>query len=55
MSALHRMAKPCGEHCTLYPSKSGTPVATYIHPGGHRFPNDAIPVIVAFFKQYARP
>ena len=27
--------KPWGEHCTLYPSKTGTSVVTYIHPGGH--------------------
>ena len=27
--------KPWGEHCTLYPSKTGTPVVTYIHSGGH--------------------
>ena len=24
--------QPWGEHCTLYPSKTGTPVVTYIHP-----------------------
>ena len=27
--------KPWGEHCTMYPSKGGTPVVTYIHSGGH--------------------
>jgi polyhydroxybutyrate depolymerase len=46
---------PWGEHCTLYASQSGTPVVTYIHPGGHQFPADVPPVIVKFFKQYARP
>lgn len=41
-----------GEHSTLYPSKTGTPVVTYIHPGGHEFPRDAVPQIVKFFKQH---
>jgi polyhydroxybutyrate depolymerase len=45
--------KPWGEHCTLYPSKGGTPVVTYIHSGGHQLPDDVPPVIVKFFKQYA--
>ena len=47
--------KPWGEHCTLYPSKTGTPVVTYIHSGGHQFPDDVPPVIVKFFKQHAKP
>ena len=47
--------KPWGEHRTLYPSKGGTPVVTYIHSGGHQFPQDVPPVIVKFFKQQAKP
>ena len=47
--------KPWGEHCTLYPSKTGTPVVTYIHTGGHMMPEDVPPVIVKFFKQQAKP
>ena len=47
--------KPWGEHCTLYPSKKGTPVMTYIHPGGHEFPSEVPPVIVRFFKEHAKP
>ena len=27
----------------LYPSKSGTPVVTYIHSGGHQLPDDVPP------------
>jgi polyhydroxybutyrate depolymerase len=44
-----------GEHCTLYPSKSGTPVVTYIHPGEHEVPDDVPALIVKFFKQFAKP
>jgi len=47
--------KPWGDHCTLYPSKTGTPVVTYIHSGGHELPNEVLPVIVKFFKQQAKP
>ena len=46
---------PWGEHCTMYPSKGGTPVVTYIHSGGHQLPDEVPPVIVRFFKQYAKP
>jgi polyhydroxybutyrate depolymerase len=41
--------------CTLYPSKTGTPVVTFIHPGDHAFSREAPPVIVKFFKQHAKP
>lgn len=47
--------KPWGEHCTLYPSKSGTPVVTYIHAGRHELPRDVPSVIVKFFKEHAKP
>ncbi|HVT73525.1 MAG TPA: PHB depolymerase family esterase [Lacunisphaera sp.] len=40
---------------TLYESKTGTPVETFIHPGGHRLPPEAARVIVEFFKAQARP
>jgi polyhydroxybutyrate depolymerase len=36
---------------TLYPSRSKSPTATAIYPGGHEFPKDAPQVIVKFFKQ----
>ena len=44
--------QPCGEHGTLYPSPIGTPVVTYIHPGGHELPKDVPPAIVKFFKEH---
>lgn len=43
---------PWEKVCTVYPSKSGTPVATYIQPGGHKFPPEAPALIVKFFKQH---
>ncbi len=47
--------EPWGEFCTKYPSKIGAPVVTYIHPGGHGFPQGAEAVIVKFFKEQAKP
>ena len=41
--------------CTLYPSAGGTPVVTYIHDGEHELPSDAAPLVVAFFKEQAKP
>lgn len=43
------------EYCTIYPSKTGTPVITYIFPGGHSFPPDAQTLIVKFFKEQVKP
>jgi polyhydroxybutyrate depolymerase len=43
------------EFCTLYPSKLGAPVVTFIHPGTHTFHKDAPAAIVKFFKEQAKP
>lgn len=45
---------PWEKWCQLYPSKSGTPVVTFIHPGTHQFPADAPATIVKFFKEHPR-
>lgn len=57
-----RTLNECGEgqpwhdakHCTLYPSKTGTPVVTMIHPGTHKYPDEAPALIVKFFKEHRR-
>jgi len=36
--------------CTVYPSDLGTPVVTFVHPGGHAFDPAAPPLIVKFFQ-----
>jgi polyhydroxybutyrate depolymerase len=43
--------RPWAPLCVLYPSPGGTPLVTYIHPGGHEFRRDAVPLIVRFFKE----
>lgn len=39
---------------TTYPSPAGTPVETYIHPGGHELPDEAVDAIVTFFKSQTK-
>jgi len=41
--------------CTIYESKVGAPVVTFIHPGTHKFPDNAPAIIVKFFKEHAKP
>jgi polyhydroxybutyrate depolymerase len=37
---------------TLYPSATGTPLVTLIHPGGHTYPKEAPELIARFFKAH---
>lgn len=39
---------------TLYESKLGAPVMTYVHPGGHAYASEATALIVEFFQQHRR-
>lgn len=55
LNGCDETGKPAGEFCTEYPSQSGTPLVTYIHPGGHEFPDGAAARITQFFKQHALP
>lgn len=40
---------------TLFSSKIGAPVVTFITSQGHKFPAEAPPLIVKFFRQHQRP
>ncbi|MGE0130171.1 MAG: PHB depolymerase family esterase [Blastocatellales bacterium] len=35
------------------PGINGTELVTYLHPGGHEFPQEALPLVVEFFKRHA--
>jgi polyhydroxybutyrate depolymerase len=48
------LGKQWAKDCTLYPSKSGTPVIAYIHPGGHVVPAEGPPLIVKFFQEISK-
>ena len=47
----------CGPQCTLYApqEKSGAPVMTLIHNGGHVYPEQVSQMIVDFFRKYTLP
>jgi len=40
--------------CTVFSSKIGCPVVTYVTAQGHKFPAEAPPLIVKFFKEHAK-
>ena len=42
------------EHVRLFRSSDGNDVAAYLHSGGHRFPEEALPHIVGFFRSHPR-
>jgi polyhydroxybutyrate depolymerase len=46
--------RPAGQNLTLYESKIGAPVMTYVHPGTHQFPREATALIVDFFKVHPK-
>ena len=52
LNACDAEGKPDGDRITLYPSASGTPLETYIYPGGHTPPPEAWPEVVKFFKAH---
>jgi polyhydroxybutyrate depolymerase len=39
-------------YLSVEPGKNGTELATYLHPGGHPFPEEALPLAVSFFKRH---
>jgi polyhydroxybutyrate depolymerase len=43
--------KEWAKGCLIYPSDSGTPFVSFIHSGGHQFPEEAAPLIVRFFQE----
>jgi polyhydroxybutyrate depolymerase len=44
----------CGAVCIVYHSAGGAPVETFIHSGGHSYPQAVTPLIVKFFKEHPR-
>lgn len=36
------------------PAANGVELATYLHPGGHELPQEAIPLVIDFFKRHPR-
>jgi polyhydroxybutyrate depolymerase len=40
------------KQCTIYPSKSGMPLVTFIYPGGHEMNSAAPTLMVKFFEEH---
>jgi polyhydroxybutyrate depolymerase len=59
LTALLRLnqcdATPLKPGLVTHASKIGAPVVTFIHTGGHEFPPEVPPLVVAFFKEHAKP
>ncbi len=45
----------CGRECTIYGGETATPVVTWIHNGGHTYPDGASERIAMFFRDHPRP
>jgi polyhydroxybutyrate depolymerase len=45
--------RSCGDGCTLYESAAGAPVMTWIHAGGHEYPDGTSELITKFFREHA--
>lgn len=60
MAAVHRIngceetGREWARHCTLYPSPLGTPFVAFVHPGDHKYPAEAPPLVVRFFQEHSR-
>jgi polyhydroxybutyrate depolymerase len=46
--------KTYGTHAMHYTGKNGNDFVSFIHPGGHEYPREAVPIIVKFFKEHAK-
>lgn len=52
INAVDGEGKALGKGGLVYTSPKGPAFATYLHEGDHKFPPEALPVIVQFFKEY---
>lgn len=56
INAIHKLnqcakeGEEIGKYTTFYKSKTGNPVVTFIHPGGHVYSPEAAVAVVNFFK-----
>jgi polyhydroxybutyrate depolymerase len=52
LNSCDSQGKAWNEVGTVYPSPTGTPFVSLLHPGGHQFLQEAPPLIVKFFKEH---
>jgi len=51
LNGCETAGEPWEKQATIYPSKSGTPLVTFVYPGGHTFNAASPALIVKFFKE----
>jgi polyhydroxybutyrate depolymerase len=44
---------PGSKFFNSFSGKDGLELCTYVHPGGHEYPQDAVPLLVTFFGRHA--
>lgn len=54
VNGVRGQTKSCGDGCTLYGSGTPAPVMTWIHQGGHEYPQSTSARIAAFFHEHPR-
>jgi polyhydroxybutyrate depolymerase len=52
VDAVTGQGRSCGDGCTVYGSRSAS-VMTWLHPGGHDYPNGTSERIAKFFREHA--
>jgi polyhydroxybutyrate depolymerase len=52
VNGVAEKSAPCGSGCTIYGAAEASPVMTWIHPGGHVYPNTTSERIVRFFQDH---
>ncbi len=58
MMAINSCSKDGQAYATdaiIYPSSTGNPLIVYKHKGGHVFPQEAVAVVIQFFKNTVKP
>ena len=53
-NGCEEQGKEWDKGCTLYPSSKDAPLVTFIHPGGHKYSDEAPALVVKFFKEQVR-
>lgn len=54
LNGCDSQGKPWHKQGTIYPSAVGTPFVELVHPGGHKFWDEAPKLIVRFFKEHTK-
>jgi len=54
INGCEQSGRDWAKDCTFYPSRKDAPFIAFIHSGDHKYPEEAPPLIVRFFKEHSR-